>query len=99
MLTELLVRNIALIDEVSLHFGAGLHALPGETGAGKSIVIDSITLLLGGRASKELIRHGADRAYVEGSFSLQDAPNARAFLTANGLEDGGDQVTLAREIT
>ena len=99
MLTELLVRNIALIDEVSLHFGTGLHALTGETGAGKSIVIDSITLLLGGRASKELIRHGADRAYVEGSFSLQDAPNARAFLTANGLEDGGDQVTLAREIT
>ena len=84
MLTELLVRNIALIDEVSLHFGTGLHALTGETGAGKSIVIDSITLLLGGRASKELIRHGADRAYVEGSFSLQDAPNARAFLTANG---------------
>ncbi len=98
MLTELLVRNIALIDEVRISFDAGLHALTGETGAGKSIVIDAITLLLGGRASKELIRHDTDRAYVEGCFTLPDAPNAQAFLTANGFEVE-DQVTLAREIT
>ena len=98
MLTELLVRNIALIDEVHIHFGEGLHALTGETGAGKSIVIDAITLLLGGRASRELIRHETDRAYVEGVFTLADAPNARAFLDANGLE-ASDEVTLAREIT
>ena len=99
MLSDLLVRNIALIDEVRLHFDAGLHALTGETGAGKSIVIDAITLLLGGRASRELIRHGAERAYVEGCFTLDDTPNAVAFLTENGFEDGGGQVTLAREIT
>ena len=99
MLTDLLVRNIALIDEVRLRFESGLHALTGETGAGKSIVIDAITLLLGGRASKELIRHGTDRAYAEGTFTLEDAPNAQAFLTANGFESDGDQITLAREIT
>ena len=99
MLTELLVRNIALIDQVHIHFGTGLHALTGETGAGKSIVIDAITLLLGGRASKELIRQGTDRAYVEGCFTLADAPNARAFLTENGWEPADNQVTLAREIT
>ena len=98
MLTELLVRNIALIDEVHIRFDAGLHALTGETGAGKSIVIDAITLLLGGRASRELIRHETDRAYVEGCFTLEDAPNAVAFLKENGFEPE-DQVTLAREIT
>ena len=99
MLTELLVRNIALIDEVHVHFGAGLHALTGETGAGKSIVIDSITLLLGGRASKDLIRHGTDRAYVEGVFSLPDAPGALELLKANDLDQDDSQVVLARELT
>ncbi len=99
MLTELLVRNIALIDEVRLSFARGLHALTGETGAGKSIVIDAITLLLGGRASKELIRHGTDRAYVEGCFTLDDSERASACLRESGIETQDSVVVLARELT
>ncbi len=99
MLTEILVRNIALIEHVCLHFSSGLHALTGETGAGKSILIDALTLLLGGRASRELIRQGEERAYVEGLFTLADAPAALAFLKDSGIETDGRQITLAREIT
>ena len=99
MLRELKIRNIALIEEISIAFGPGLNALTGETGAGKSIVIDSVTLLLGGRASKELIRTGEERAYVEGVFTLSDCPQAREWLKQNELEQDGDEVVLAREIS
>ena len=99
MLTELIVRNIALIDQVHICFQAGLHALTGETGAGKSIVIDAITLLLGGRASRELIRQGTERAYVEGVFTLQDAPAASAVLQEWEMEADEPSVTLSREVS
>ena len=99
MLENLLVRNIALIDELEVPFDSGLNALTGETGAGKSIVVDSITLLLGGRASKELIRSGAEKAYVEGRFGLKDCPAAKCFLEKNELLTDGDAVILSRELT
>ncbi len=68
MILALNIKNIALIDEAEIDFDDGLNILTGETGAGKSIVIDSMTLLLGGRANKDIIRNGAQKATVEGVF-------------------------------
>lgn len=72
MLRSINIRNIALIESLSLEFGRGLNVLSGETGAGKSILIDAVNLVLGDRADRELIRRGADRAVVEAFFSTQD---------------------------
>lgn len=72
MLTRIFIQNVALIDKLEVEFGAGLNILTGETGAGKSIVIDSITALIGGRLSKELIRSGEEKAVVEGLFLIND---------------------------
>ena len=72
MLLELRVKNLALIEEVHLEFYAGLTVLSGETGAGKSILIDSINLALGAKATKDIIRTGAEYAYVELLFSIED---------------------------
>ena len=66
MLQSLSIRNIALMDQMQVEFSTGLHVLTGETGAGKSILVDAVTLLLGGRAQKELIRKGEEKARVEG---------------------------------
>lgn len=98
MLLSLDIRNIALMDEMQVEFGAGLHVLTGETGAGKSILVDAVALLLGGRAQKELIRNGCDKARVEGVFDLADCPAAQALLAEMELEDG-DELILCREIT
>ncbi len=98
MLLSLTIRNIALMDEMQVDFSSGLHVLTGETGAGKSILVDAVTLLLGGRAQKELIRHGEDRARVEGVFSLNDCPAALDMLKAQELDDG-DELILSRDIT
>ena len=73
MLTELLIRDLAIIDRLDLTFGPGFNVLTGETGAGKSIIIDAVNLLLGDRASAEIVRAGADRAEVEGTFQLAPA--------------------------
>ena len=65
MLLELHVKNLALIEKADVEFGEGLNILTGETGAGKSIIIGSVTMALGGKASKDVIRRGADHAYIE----------------------------------
>lgn len=72
MLTKLYIQNVALIDKVEVDFGPGLNILTGETGAGKSIVIDSITAIIGGRLSKDLIRSGAEKAIIEGLFIINN---------------------------
>ena len=64
MLAELSIKNFAIIDELSVSFEKGLTVLTGETGAGKSIIIDAISLLVGGRGSSEFVRHGTDRAEI-----------------------------------
>src|SRR5919197_5316084 len=74
MLLELDIRNFALIDHLHLEFGAGLHVLTGETGAGKSIIIDAIGALLGGRLDASDIRTRAERASIEGIFLLPPPP-------------------------
>ena len=97
MLISLSIRNIALMDEMQAEFTSGLHVLTGETGAGKSILVDAVVLLLGGRAQKELIRTGETKARVEGVFDLSDCPAALQMLREQELDDG-DSLILCREI-
>ena len=99
MLVSLTIRNIALMDEMQMEFSRGLHVLTGETGAGKSIIVDAISLLLGGRAQKELIRSGCDKARVEGIFDLSDCPGVHALLQEHELDEEGDELILSRDIT
>ena len=98
MLLELHVRNLALIEKADVEFGEGLNILTGETGAGKSIIIGSVTMALGGKASRESIRHGADHAYVELVFSVSGEDKIKALrdLEVEPAEDG--LVIVSRKI-
>jgi len=98
MLVSLSIRNIALMDKMQVEFSSGLHVLTGETGAGKSILVDAVALLLGGRAQKELIRAGEEKARVEGVFDVSDCPAAQALLKEQELDEGNELI-LSREIT
>ena len=101
VLAELRIRDLAIIDELDLVFGPGFNVLTGETGAGKSIIIDAVNLLLGDRASQDVVRAGADRTEVEGSFMINPGMVARLapLLAENSLEgDQPDLVMLAREV-
>lgn len=98
MLQQLLIKNIALIDQIELSFGKGLHVLTGETGAGKSIVVDAMNLILGGRADRELIRTGCEKAYAEGFFDLSDCPRAVKWLESHEMEAEEGFLSLSREI-
>ncbi len=100
MLQELRIRNFAIIEEVALDFGPGLFVLTGETGAGKSIIVDAIELLLGGRADSNVIRSGEETASVEGDFVLENDALAevRPILEREGLWDGETLLTLGREV-
>ena len=101
MLSELFIRNFAIIDELRLRLNPGFNVLTGETGAGKSIILDAVTLVLGGRADTTVIRAGTDEAYVEATFRLDEALQAelRPTLEAEGLdEEGAEFVVLAREM-
>ncbi len=97
MLLELRVENYAVIDNVAVEFAPGLNLLTGETGAGKSILIDALALLLGDKASSEAIRHGSDKAVVSAVFDA-DIPALEAVLEANGIDGDGGQLILRREI-
>ena len=97
MLLELRVENYAVIDNVVVEFGPGLNLLTGETGAGKSILIDALSLLLGDKASPDMIRHGSDKAVVACVFESQRPQLARV-LEENGLDSQGEQLILRREI-
>lgn len=100
MLHELTIRDFAIIDELHLTFGRGLNILTGETGAGKSIIIDAVSLLLGERASQEVIRAGCEEAQVEGIFTLEphQAEVLGSWLQEQGLEGEEGTLILAREI-
>jgi DNA repair protein RecN (Recombination protein N) len=96
MIKLLKISNIALISGLELEFGPGLNLLTGETGAGKSIVIDALSVLLGARASSELIRTGESQAVVEG---ILEAPGLASSLVSHGLPPcENDEVVLRREI-
>ncbi|HJX83365.1 MAG TPA: AAA family ATPase, partial [Candidatus Angelobacter sp.] len=97
VLLELRVENYAVIDSLAVEFAPGLNLLTGETGAGKSILIDAMSLLLGDKASTEMIRHGADKATVSGVFEA-DEPALKRILEDNGIELEGHHVIVKREI-
>lgn len=86
MLAELRIKNFVLIDQLSLTFAAGLNMLSGETGAGKSIILDALNLLLGGKGSPDLIRDGAEEASVEALFVVTDEPWVASLVEQLGLE-------------
>jgi DNA repair protein RecN (Recombination protein N) len=98
MLLELRAENYAVIDQAVASFGPGLNLLTGETGAGKSILIDALALLLGGKASSDIVRHGAEKAVLGCVF--ESTPGAVAILDANGIDVGAfsDDILLRREI-
>lgn len=98
MLLELRVENYAVIDNVAVEFGGGLNLLTGETGAGKSILIDALALLLGDKASSDAIRHGTERATISAVFDA-DSPAITAVLEANGIDSEDEQIILRREIS
>ena len=98
MLRYLSIENFALIDRLEAEFGPGLNLITGETGSGKSIVVDAVNLLLGIRASKELVRQGASAARVEGLFQLAEEHPARALLEEKGIELEGDEVIVRRQL-
>src|SRR5512147_696881 len=97
MLLELRVENYAVIDHVVVEFARGLNLLTGETGAGKSILIDALALLLGEKASSDIIRHGADRAVVSAVFDVDDRHSAQV-LEQNGIDSENCEIILRREI-
>jgi DNA repair protein RecN (Recombination protein N) len=100
MLTDLRIRDFAIIDDLALEFGPGFAAFTGETGAGKSIIIDAVELLLGGRAESSMVRSGASAALIEGVFRLDDAvaDEVRALLEREGLLEDPTFLTLGREV-
>jgi DNA repair protein RecN (Recombination protein N) len=96
MLVELRAENYAVIDHAIAVFGPGLNLLTGETGAGKSILVDALALLMGGKSSVEVVRHGADKAVVACVF--ESTPGAETILEENGIDAEGNEIILRREI-
>ena len=98
MLTQIYVKNFVLIDAVRLDFDSRMSVFTGETGAGKSLLIDAIGLLCGQRASAGYVKKGADRALIEGVFSLRQSSAARAILEEQGFDIDEDELIISREI-
>ena len=96
MLVELRAENYAVIDHAIAVLGPGLNLLTGETGAGKSLLVDALALLMGGKASVDVVRHGAEKAVV--SCVFESTPGAEAVLEENGIDSEGAEIILRREI-
>lgn len=96
MLVSLSIRNIALIEKLHIEFNKGMNVLSGETGAGKSIIIDSINLMLGERADRGLIRSGCEKASVEGIINISDSPKTKKLLEEMQIEADDDLISIYR---
>ncbi len=99
MLSLLKIENIALIDQLEVEFGRGLNVLTGETGSGKSIIVDSLNALTGGRVSSELIKAGADRSRIEALFTKPVSKELDNILAAAGIDADGEELIVRREIS
>ena len=98
MLQLLSISNIALIDDLRVEFAAALNLLTGETGSGKSIIVDALGVLIGGRFTSELLKSGAERGSIEGLFLLAPNPQLERLLENSGLQNG-DELIIRREVT
>src|SRR5678816_2866329 len=98
MLQFLNISNIALIDDMQVEFDGGLNLLTGETGSGKSIIVDALGVLIGGRFTSELIKSGAERASIEGLFTVTANPDLELLLENAGLEITND-IIIRRELS
>ena len=97
MLLEITIKNFAIIEEISLNFENGMTVLTGETGAGKSIIIDAMNMMLGARATTDVIRHGAPKAEIEGLFSVENSRLLQEIFDEQGLEFG-DEIIIRRKM-
>ena len=88
MLLEISIKNFAIIEAISLNFEKGMTVLTGETGAGKSIIIDAMNMMLGARATTDVIRHCAPKAEIEGLFSVENSRLLQEIFNEQGLELG-----------
>jgi DNA repair protein RecN (Recombination protein N) len=98
LLIHLQIRDFAIIDSVELEFAGGLTALTGETGAGKSIIVDAVMLAIGARASAEMLRHGAERAEITATFDVKGDQRVRHWLDEQSLADDSGEIVLRRVI-
>src|SRR5689334_14813124 len=98
MLQLLSISNIALIDDLRVEFDGALNLLTGETGSGKSIIVDALGVLIGGRFTSELLKSGAERGSIEGLFLLTPNPRLFTLLENSGLQNG-DELIIRREVT
>jgi len=98
MINWLDVRNFVVVKQVQISFSAGLTVITGETGAGKSVMVDALAILLGNRASADLIRHGADQAEIQADFDIAKLPEAKNWLASMDLESEVGECTLRRVI-
>src|SRR5215471_14894370 len=99
MLTYLQIRDFAIIDAIELELRPGLTVLTGETGAGKSILVDALQLLAGGRAGAEVVRHGAERAEISGTFDLAKAPRELKRWLEEQSISGGEELIIRRVVS
>ena len=97
MLLEISIKNFAIIEAISLNFEKGMTVLTGETGAGKSIIIDAMNMMLGARATTDVIRHGTSKAEIEGLFSVENNRDLQELFDEQGIELG-DEIIIRREI-
>jgi DNA repair protein RecN (Recombination protein N) len=98
MLKTLAIRSFAIIDRLNIEFVAGFNVLTGETGAGKSIIMDALSLLLGGRPGAEMVRTGAERAILDASFDLSNSPDLQAVVQTHGFELEDNTLFVSREV-
>ena len=98
MLTSLYVRHFAVVEEAEIAFGPGLTVVSGETGAGKSLLVDALMLLAGGRADSGMVRAGSDRAELAAEFDLANLPEARDWLRREELDEEDGSCRLRRVI-
>ncbi|MDI6667623.1 DNA repair protein RecN [Leuconostoc falkenbergense] len=99
MLEDLIIENFAIIEKIELQFETGMSVLTGETGAGKSIIIDALSMLTGGRASSEMVRHGSKKATLQAVFSLPNNEQLYKLLTEAGIDFDDNELIIYRELT
>ena len=99
MLKLLNISNLAVVDNLKIEFGLGLNVLSGETGSGKSIIIDALGVLSGNRVTSDVIRTGLERAYVEGVFDVAGNTPLIELLTNAGITIDDDEIVIKREIS